>query len=393
MDKQEEKENLWEKQGKMLRNPMEVYGASAEQAGWMEKSLEYKTTGSFTELLEKLNLTLIFSREYEHLVLSLNAKNGVLNQGFVSLPHPSGIAISEDQKRVFIASTRNPNSIVEFGVTDAYMKRLEDDENINPQGVLMPLRTKYFPGAYYFHDICFINKELYANSVGQNGVVKVKMDSSETDRLFWQIEIPSSSPEELSQANYIQLNSIAAGETFDKSFFSASIEKPNTYLPGHENFPINKTGVIFNHKSEVVGRGLTRPHSARLHKGEIWVNNSGYGEVGKIVNGQFEAQYKLPGWTRGLKFINEYLIVGYSVVLKKYTQYAPGIDYEKAKCGIAIINTNTNQIEGNIEFPYGNQIFQLETINSDICSGFVHTTVDTNKAEDVSQHYKYIINR
>ena len=387
------KEMLWQEQGIGLRDPLGIYGSTAELANWTEKSLRFKTKEKFITILEKLNVTLLVSREYEHLVLGIHAKEGKIKQSFVSLPHPSGIAVSDDEQRVYIASTRNPNFIMEMGIVDQHMDRLEDKKKNLASKVLMPLRTKYFPGAYYFHDLALIDGALYANSVGQNGVVKIDMNNSGIDTLFWQVNPKKSDTKKLNTANYLQLNSIAAGKTFEDSFFSASAAKVGKYRPGDKHFPVDGKGVIFNAESEVVGKGLTRPHSARMHKGEIWVNNSGYGEVGIIKDGKFNCIAKLPGWTRGLCFVGDYAFVGFSVVLKKFEHYAPGIDYDKASCGIAIINTKTGKIEGEIEFPYGNQIFQVESISKEKCEGFQYSGMQTDTQKHISQHYRYIINR
>ncbi len=68
------------------------------------------------------------------------------------------------------------------------------------------------------------------------------------------------------------------------SFFSASGGgRARRAGPGHRDFPVDRRGVVFSGATrEVVARGLTRPHSARLHDGRLWVDNSGYGEVGVV---------------------------------------------------------------------------------------------------------------
>jgi uncharacterized protein (TIGR03032 family) len=386
---QVEKEYLWANQGERLRNPLDIYGATQENAGWNTKSLRFKQTDSFNKILKKLNITLLVSREYEHLLCSYSPTDTGLSQGFLSIPHPSGIAVDKENNRVYVASTRNPNAILEFGISNESMSRIEDANQEFNQKALMPLRSKFYPGAYYFHDLAIIDGQLYANSVGQNGVVKIDMDSSNTDDLFWQIDLGPDHTDKLQKGNYIQLNSIAAGNDFESSFFSASTDQPGRIRPGQKNFKVNATGVIFDSKSQVIARGLTRPHSARLYRDELWVNNSGYGQLGKIVARQFEVQFELPGWTRGLHFVGDYAFVGYSQVLKKFRQFAPGIDPKNATCGIAAINLKTNEIEAQIEFPFGNQIFQIDAINADICDGFLYRTQKTEAKKYISQHYKY----
>src|SRR5205823_12622765 len=91
--------------------------------------------------------------------------------------------------------------------------------------------------------------------------------------------------------NYLQLNSIAAGPSLKTSYFAASAAAPSRRRPGHLNFPVDRRGVVFSGATrEVVGTGLTRPHSARLRGQEVWVDNSGYGELGRIVAGRFEPE-------------------------------------------------------------------------------------------------------
>ena len=113
---------------------------------------------------------------------------------------------------------------------------------------------------------------------------------------------------------------------------------------------------------EVVGTGLTRPHSARLRGGEVWVDNSGYGEVGRIVAGKFEPVLRLPGWTRGLAFAGTTAFAGTSRVLPRFTQYAPGLDLARSRCAIHAVDLTSGAVRGSLEFPHGNQIFAVEAV-------------------------------
>ena len=65
---------------------------------------------------------------------------------------------------------------------------------------------------------------------------------------------------------------------------------------------------------EVVCRGLSMPHSPRLYRGDLWVTNSGTGEVGRVDldQGRFEPIGFAPGFLRGLTFVGDYAVVGSS---------------------------------------------------------------------------------
>jgi uncharacterized protein (TIGR03032 family) len=65
---------------------------------------------------------------------------------------------------------------------------------------------------------------------------------------------------------------------------------------------------------EIVVRGLSMPHSPRVHRGTLYVVNSGAGEFGRVDlgTGQFEPIAFCPGYARGLAFIGDYAVIGLS---------------------------------------------------------------------------------
>jgi uncharacterized protein (TIGR03032 family) len=236
-------------------------------------------------------------------------------------------------------------------------------------GQLLPIRATYLPGCLYLHDLALIGGELHANAVGMNAVVRLS-SAGGFEPVWWPRCIDSDQGPRL-HLNYLQLNSIAAGASLSESFFSASAAKPSRRRPGHMNFPVDRRGVIFSGKTrEVVGRGLTRPHSARLRGSELWVNNSGYGEMGRLVAGRFEPIIRLPGWTRGLCFWGELAFVGTSRVISRYRHYAPGLDPLYCETGIHAVDLGTGRVLGSLVWPNGNQIFAIEGIDRAILTGF-----------------------
>ena len=120
----------------------------------------------------------------------------------------------------------------------------------------------------------------------------------------------------------------------------------------------------------MIAGNLTRPHSARLLRGQIWVDNSGYGELGYISDGRFEPVHRLGGWTRGLCFSGSIAFVGTSRVIPKYRRYAPGLRLEESSCGIHAIDMSTGRLLGSMIWPHGNQIFAIEALDRRVSRGF-----------------------
>jgi uncharacterized protein (TIGR03032 family) len=116
--------------------------------------------------------------------------------------------------------------------------------------------------------------------------------------------------------------------------------------------------------------GLTRPHSARLDRGTIWVDDSGYGRLGIAVDGGFEPVATLPGWTRGLCIVGDLAFVGTSRVIPRYRAYAPGLDIDSSRCGVHAVDLKSGAIRASLFWPYGNQIFAIDWLPADVSGGF-----------------------
>ena len=364
-------QTYWREQDLAWRDPLQV------AAQWMPTThidpviFNYGESGEFFSILEAFQITLLVTREYEHLVMAITTSQRGPEFSYVPLPHPSGLAIDRKREVVYIASTRNPNMVFEFMPTNGTIHRLDvksDHQNGSYRKPLMPYRSRYLAGCFYLHDLALIDSDLYANSVGQNAVVRL---GDEKAKIVWWPNCIEQGNQPIFGQNHIQLNSIAAGANLESSFFSASASKISARRPGHRNFPVDKRGVIFSGKTrEPIAFGLTRPHSARLHEQRLYVDNSGYGELTMIQDTAPITLSKLPGWTRGLGFYKNVAFVGTSRVLPHFHQYAPGLDVEKSVCGIHAVDIKTGSILGSLIWPYGNQVFAIEPVPQAMTSGF-----------------------
>jgi hypothetical protein len=134
---------------------------------------------------------------------------------------------------------------------------------------------------------------------------------------------------------------------------------------------VDGRGVVFSGRSrEPICVGLTRPHSARLVGRDVWLDNSGYGEVGLVVDGRFQAVRRLPGWTRGLCVVGGFAFVGTSRVLPRFARYAPGLDPYKCHSGIHALEIKTGRLVASVVWPAGNQVFALDWLASGSTAGF-----------------------
>lgn len=350
------------------RIPAQVGGHWVGAGSIDPRLLEFQVRGRWWETLAEGAITLLVTREYEHLVMALRATNRGGRISFMALPHPSGLVVDRERVIVHVASTRNPNQVFDLTPVTGLKDRL-DVPPTETETELVPVRSRFLPGCLYLHDLAMIGGRLHANAVGENAIVRLDDDGRVT-RAWWPRCIEREGRPEFGR-NFLQLNSIAAGETITDSCFSASASRISRWRPGHLKFPVDRTGVIFSGKTrEPIAGGLTRPHSARYYQRTIWVDNSGYGEVGRVIDGVFEPLRKLPGWTRGLCFHGRIAFVGTSRVIPRYRVYAPGLDVDSSLCGLHAIDVESGQILGSLIWPWGNQIFAIDWLPRDQTSGF-----------------------
>lgn len=116
-------------------------------------------------------------------------------------------------------------------------------------------------------------------------------------------------------------------------------------------------GIVVDVRSgEIVIGGLSMPHSPRLHRGKLWVLNSGTGEIGWVERGSsaegatFHVLAFCPGFVRGLAFHGKYAFVGLSK--PRYDRFEGlALDRKLAEadsepwCGMQVIDLDTGACE------------------------------------------------
>lgn len=135
-------------------------------------------------------------------------------------------------------------------------------------------------------------------------------------------------------------------------------------------------GIVIDVRTgEVVCEGLSMPHSPRMHNGELWVLNSGTGELGIIDtdSGKFDPRVFCPGFLRGLRFHGNLAIVGLSK--PRYKRFEGLALDEKLSaadsepwCGLQIIDLNTGacvdwlRLDGAVS-----ELYDLEILRDVTC--------------------------
>ena len=115
----------------------------------------------------------------------------------------------------------------------------------------------------------------------------------------------------------------------------------------------------------VVLHTLSMPHSPRWHGGRLWFLNSGAGElcVADPPRPGYTVVAILPGFLRGLCFVDDYAVVGLSKL--RASGALAGLPIEKRfpqlMCGMAVVDLRTGLTTGTLEFTGGcSELYEVQ---------------------------------
>jgi len=120
--------------------------------------------------------------------------------------------------------------------------------------------------------------------------------------------------------------------------------------------------------NEVLLRGLSMPHSPRVHAGQLWLCESGSGTFGRVdlESGRYEPVTVLPGFTRGVDFFGRYAFIGLSQVRESAVFSGIAIaerPVSERACGVWVVDLVTGQTVAWLKFDDGVQeIFAVNVL-------------------------------
>jgi uncharacterized protein (TIGR03032 family) len=123
---------------------------------------------------------------------------------------------------------------------------------------------------------------------------------------------------------------------------------------------------------QTVARGFAMPHSPRVHRGRVWLLNSGAGQLVLVdpAAGRVETVTELPGYTRGLALYDRFAFVGLSKIRETSTFGGMPIAErrQELKCGVGVVDLHTGRLMAHLEFLSGvEEIFDVQVVPGARC--------------------------
>jgi uncharacterized protein (TIGR03032 family) len=337
------------------------------------KDVEYSVSNGLLTRLATLNISFAFS-SYQSGLLYLIGRNreGGINVHLAAMPKPMGLCLDSDGSLTMTGGYQ----IMRFENV------LEANQLINNtfDACFVP-RTVYVTGRLDAHDVG-VDSQGKAVFVNTRFNCLATVSSRHSFEMIWKPPFIS----DLVDEDRCHLNGLAMQDGEPR--YVTAVSRSNT-IDGWRDRRGDGGIVIDVESNEIICTGLSMPHSPRIHNGELWLLNSGTGELG-VVNissngaGVFEPRVFCPGFLRGLSFHGNLAFVGLSK--PRYKRFE-GLELDQRLrdadsepwCGIQVIDLSSGscvdwfRIDGNIS-----ELYDLEVIPG--VSTPMAVAPDTNEA-------------
>jgi uncharacterized protein (TIGR03032 family) len=301
-----------------------------------KEPLRCRFHGRFADWLRGSGGTLAITTYTSGKLILLGCEGGKIKLQTHKLARPMGMAFNGQRLAIAVRE-----QILTFQLTD--------------EGNFVPAST-YNTGKVNAHDLAFGRRGLYFVNTRFNGLARVS-----DKKRFVHCWLPPFISTVVAQ-DRCHLNGLGmrAGKPALATAFCETDER-NDWRK-EDRFT---SGVLIDiPKREIIGRGLCMPHSPRRYRGRWWLCNSGHGSLSQFepAEGACKEVSSLPGFTRGLCFVDNHALVGLSKIRPKHILDAPPVRerHEELVAGVALVNLNTGKQTGLLEFiSAGREVFEV----------------------------------
>ncbi len=304
----------------------------------------------FAGLLETLGISLLVTTYQAGKLMAVRGQGGRVSTLLRSFERPMGLAVHGQD---FALGTR----LQVWFYRDAPDIAVQLPPTGKHDACWLP-RVSYVTGDIRCHEMAWVGKELWIVNTFFSCLCSVDAQYSFMPRWhppFLSGPLPG---------DHCHLNGLAiAGNKARYVTALGATDTPAGWRPSKAD-----GGILIDVASgAVVARGLSMPHSPRVHANKVWVLDSGTGQMQTVDpdSGQRTTVVELPGFTRGLAFHGNYAFVGLSKIRESNTFgnlpiTGRGIDLA---CGIWVIDLATGSVAEFMRFEAGvEEIFAIEVL-------------------------------
>lgn len=315
-------------------------------------------TGGVAELLTKADATVLLSTYQSGSVISIRMLDDRLNTHFTRMPRPMGIARS---KRGTLAIGAN-DEVWRYRNQPGAARRMKPE---GTYGSCYVLHDRHHTGNVSIHEMAYdVDDELWLVATRFSCLATLDADHSFVPR--WRPSFVS----ELRAEDRCHLNGLAMRD--GRPRYVTAFSESDTANGWRDTKAFG--GLLIDVESdEIIASGLCMPHSPRWYRDQLWVLESGRGSLGRVdpETGETEVVTKLPGFTRGLAFIDRYALVGLSKVRESVFDGIPLTDTsEPLHSGLWVVDLESGEIVAFMRFD--GTVSEVFDIHVDRTPGHLH---------------------
>jgi uncharacterized protein (TIGR03032 family) len=322
----------------------------ARESATAYREVRYEHSRNFPRVLEHLGASLLVSTYQAGKVFVVGARQGELALAFHNFEQAMGIAVRPDRIAV---GTRSQVWFLR-GAPDI-APRLEPAGRYD---ACFLARSCHFTGDIHGHELAWAGDELWVVNTSFSCLCTPHPDYSFVPR--WRPPFISA----LAAEDRCHLNGLAMSQ--GQPLYATALAETDTPAGWRPNKAT--TGCLIHVPTgKTVARGFAMPHSPRVHRGRVWLLDSGAGRLVTIDpgTGGVETVIELPGYTRGLAFHESFAFVGLSKIRETSTFGGMPIAERRAelKCGVGIVDLGGGGLVAHLEFLSGvEEIFAVQVL-------------------------------
>ncbi|MEA5392272.1 TIGR03032 family protein [Cyanobium gracile UHCC 0139] len=314
-------------------------GSAPRPAG---NPIPYQNSVNLPEILHRLGCSLVVSTYQAGKLVTVGSHAGELVFGLASFNKPMGVA-------------RTPSGLVVGGMAEVWTLPGYTGiaARLPPEGthdIAFLTRSAHLTGAVLGHELAWGKQGLWL--VNTLFSCLCTLEDPWSFRPRWQPPFISS----LEQGDRCHLNGLAMDPQQGTPAYVTALGESDE--PGGWRQRKAEGGCLIAVDSgEVVLRGLSMPHSPRLHQGRLYLLDSGHGRlvVCDPAAGRIDTICELPGFTRGLDLFGDFAAVGVSKIREKevFGDLPISRSDTPLRCGVAIVHLPSARVVAQLWFNAG----------------------------------------
>lgn len=313
--------------------------------GKAELQIQHRYGRPFYECLTQLGVSLVISTyKAGHVVSVWAEEEGKCGTAYTRMPKPMGMSW---QPGSFSIATRS--ELLGFRQLNNISVRGEGTYD----AIFLPQVSSY-TGDILAHDVAaFTDTKLVVNTAFS---CVVQIGSNGRSDVVWQPSFIS----ELLPQDRCHLNGLATRE--GKLAYVTALGETNE----PRGWRANKASggcIIDTTSNEVLVRGLSMPHSPRLHREKLYFINSGEGQLCELdlTSRQVRTIVELPGFGRGMSLVGQYAFVALSKARESAFGQLPITSTGKElTCGVVVVDIESGQLIALLDFSAGvTELFEV----------------------------------